>query len=160
MLANCRVLHLVDPHFGPENERHRRVLEALMGVLANHEIVPEVVRVHCLAKSTLPFFEQEARKMASRLPMSITVAFARWKQRDGGDRLHNRYVLTDLGGVSLGVGLDAGEDGETDDLLLLPHAQYVRRWSQYVDNNGAFEPVDAPAQVQGMRRPGAFRGGR
>ena len=27
MLVNCRVLHLVDPHFGPENPRHRKVLE-------------------------------------------------------------------------------------------------------------------------------------
>ena len=150
MLVNCRVLHLVDPHFGPENARHRKVLEALLGVLSDHEMIPELVRVHCQAKSLLTFFESEATKMAARLPTGITVEFARWKQRDGGDLLHNRYVLTDLGGVMLGAGLDTGAPGETDDLVLLAHGQYVLRWAQYVEANGAFLLVDAPAPVRGM----------
>lgn len=155
MLSNCRVLHLVDPHFGPENPRHRRVLEALLDVLAMHGIAPELVRVHCAAKSTLAFFESEAAKMAARLPSGLTVEFARLKQRARGEKLHNRYVLTDLGGVSFGVGLDAGEDGETEDLLLLPSAVYSLRWKQYVENRGVFDPVDIPGPVRGTRVPRA-----
>jgi hypothetical protein len=151
MLINCRELHLVDPHFGPENARHRRVLEALMDVLATHARAPQVIRVHCSAKSDLGFFEQESAKMAARLPNGCTVEFARLRQRPGGEKLHNRYVLTDLGGVFLGVGLDAGEAGESDDLLLLPRAQYERRWSQYVADDGAFECVDRPSKVIGTR---------
>jgi len=157
MLLNCRVIHLVDPHFGPENARHRRVLEALMDVLATNGVRPELVRVHCLSKSTLGFFEGEAAKMASRLPPGITVEFRRWNQRAGGDRLHNRYVLTDLGGVSLGVGLDAGGAGETDDLLLLPQEQYVRRWAQYAEEDGSFDLGDTPAAVTGSRQPHSAR---
>jgi hypothetical protein len=160
MLVNCNSLHLVDPHFGPENARHRKVLEALMDVLSTNGISPRVIRVHCSAKSDLGFFEQEAVKMAARLPTGICVEFARWRQRPGGEKLHNRYVLTDLGGVSLGVGLDAGESGETDDLLLLPRAQYEHRWSQYVANNGAFEYVDAPTAVRGTRGAAPSRGTR
>lgn len=152
MLINSRVMHLVDPHFGPENVRHRRVLEALMQILADHGLVPEVVRVHCSEKSTLAFFESEAARLANHLPAGLTVEFVRWRQRNGGERLHNRYVLTDLGGVTLGVGLDAGGQGETDDLLLLPRTIYARRWSQYVDNDGAFEQADLPTPVRGTRR--------
>jgi hypothetical protein len=151
MLVNCGVLHLVDPHFGPENSRHRRVLEALVGVLVDNHVAPEVIRVHCMAKSTLDFFQGEAKSMASRLPAGITVEFNRWRQRTGGDLLHNRYVLTDLGGVTLGVGLDVGQEGETDDLLLLPRDQHVRRWEQYAGNDGSFELVDAPLAVQGTK---------
>jgi hypothetical protein len=160
MLVHCRVLHLVDPYFGPENARHRKVLVALMNVLSDHQIVPEVVRVHCAVKPALAFFDAEAKKMASWLPATITVEFVRWQQKLGGDRLHNRYVLTDLGGVSLGIGLDAGGVGETDDLLLLPRAQYAHRWAQYVVNDGTFEQVDVPASVRGTRRPPAPRRGR
>jgi hypothetical protein len=68
MLFNCRELHLIDPHFGPENVWHRRVLEALMEVLATNAVAPDVVRVYCSAKSDLGFFEQEAAKMTARLP--------------------------------------------------------------------------------------------
>jgi len=154
MLTNCNALHLVDPHFGPENSRHRAVLQALMEVLARHALAPEIVRVHCEAKSELAFFEREAAKMASRLPGGCVIEFVRWRQRSGGEKLHNRYVLTDLGGIAMGVGLDAGEAGETDDLLLLPRTQYQLRWSQYASEDGAFERIDAPATVRGaMPRP-------
>lgn len=151
MLSNCRELHLVDPHFGPENARHRTVLEALVGVLGSHGLMPDVIRVHSSAKSDLGFFEQAATNMASRLPSGCSIEFVRWKTKR--EKLHNRYVLTDLGGVSLGVGIDAGESGETDDLLLLPRAQYEHRWSQYVIDDGAFERVDTPATVRGTRTP-------
>jgi hypothetical protein len=158
MLTNCRQLHLVDPHFGPENPRHRKVLEALMGVLGDNGITLDLVRVHCSGKSQLAFFEQEAAKMAARLPSGVSIEFVRWRQKEGGDRLHNRYVLTEVGGVSLGVGLDAGDAGETEDLLLLPRAQYGLRWAQYVEKNGAFDCVDRPATIVGSR--GVPRGGR
>jgi hypothetical protein len=152
MLSNSRELHLVDPHFGPENARHRKVLEALMDVLATHSLTP-AVRVHCSMKSNRAFFEQEAAKIAARLPTGCNIEFIRWKEKPGGEKLHNRYVLTDLGGVSLGVGLDDGEKGQTDDLLLLPRAQYDRRWLQYVVGDGAFEREDAPAvRVRGTRK--------
>jgi hypothetical protein len=157
MLANCTQLHIVDPHFGPENKRHRMMLEALMDVLSSSPVSPQLVRVHCLGKSTLPFFEEEAAKMASRLPAHASVDFRRWRQREGGEKLHNRYVLTDLGGVFLGDELEESNPGQTDDLLLLPRAQYERRWSQYVLEDGAFEQVDAPAAVKGGR---AMRSGR
>jgi hypothetical protein len=151
MLTNCRKLHLIDPHFGPENARHRKVLEALMGVLGDQGLTLDIVRIHCSAKSTLAFFEDEAAKMAARLPRGVSVEFVRWREKTGGERLHNRYVLTDIGGVSLGVGLDAGGPGQTDDLLLLPRAQYELRWAQYVMANGAFECVDQPSTVVGTR---------
>jgi hypothetical protein len=152
MLVNCTALHLVDPHFGPDNARHRRILEALLDVLSANGVVPAVIRVHCSEKADRTFFEQEAARMATHLPNGISVTFARWKQRDGGERLHNRYVLTDLGGVAVLGGLDAGVAGETDDLLLLPRTQYEQRWAQYVVNDGAFQHVDAPATVHGTRR--------
>lgn len=159
MVTNCRQLHLVDPHFGPENARHRMVLEALMGVVADNGLTLDVVRVHCSEKSTLEFFEREAAKMAARLPSGVPVEFVRWRQKAGGDKLHNRYVLTDIGGVSLGVGLDAGGAGETDDLLLLPRTQYALRWGQYVEENGSFECADCPAAVVGTRTRAPQKGG-
>jgi hypothetical protein len=150
MLTNCRQLHLIDPHFGPENARHRRVLEAFMGIVRDNGLTLDLVRVHCSDKSTLDFFEQEAAKMAERLPRGVSIEFVRWRKKAGGDALHNRYVLTDIGGVSLGAGLDAGAAGETDDLILLPRAQYDLRWAQYVGGSGAFECADQPSTIVGI----------
>jgi hypothetical protein len=155
MLINCREVHLIDPHFGPENPRHRKLLEALTNVLADREVWPEIIRVNCSAKSRLQFFEDESTKMANRLPVGATVEFVRWKEKAGSERLHNRYILTDIGGVMLGVGLDAGATGETDDLFLLTRTQYDLRWSQYIAADGTFDCVDRPSPVMGAqtRRP-------
>lgn len=149
MLINCRELHLVDPHFAPETPRYRKVLESLMDVLAAAGVFPSVIKVHCEANAELSFFEQEAKQMAPRLPRGCTVEFVRWKEKENREKLHNRYVLTELGGVSFGVGLDAGRHGQTDDVLLLPRAQYEVRWAQYVSDDGSFERVDEPVVVRG-----------
>lgn len=152
MLTNCRQLHLVDPHFGPENARHRRVLEALLRVLGGGGLALDFVRVHCSGKSQLTFFEHEAAKMAQRFPRGVAVEFVRWRQKPRGQRFHNRYVLTDIGGVMFGDGLDDDDGdgaGQTDDVHLLSREQYRLRWAQYVDEDGAFDCVDRPATVVG-----------
>jgi len=155
MLANCRVLHIIDPYFGPQNDRHRKVLEAFLDVLEMRGSAPDLVRIHCSDSLLgLSYFEQKAAQMADRLPSGFAVEFIRWRQRQpGGERFHNRYVLTDLGGVTLGLGVEAGEPGETDDVSLLTREQHLLRWSQYVDDNGAFDHVDSPATVYGTRVP-------
>ena len=130
MLTHCAELHLVDPHFGPQNARHRRVLEALLEVVADSAGSLRVIRVHCGDNVGLVHFESEAALMTTRLPTTINVEFVRWRKRDGGDDLHNRYVLTDVGGVQFGTGLDDGRSGETDDVTLMARAQYDLRWSQ------------------------------
>ncbi len=153
MLGNCTEMHLVDPHFNPEKARFRRVLEALLEVVAESNTSLRVVRVHCDAANLgLAFFEQEAAKMAGGLPNGITIAFSRWtKKQQGGEKLHNRYLLTNIGGVSFGVGLDEGEPSETDDVHLLTREQYRLRWEQYVGPSGAFDCADFPTSVRGTR---------
>jgi len=150
MLTHCYQLHLIDPHFGPENRRHSDVLSAFMNVLVQGGGAPRVIRVHCAKKSEIQFFQDSAKKMAPRLPVDVTIEFVRWRERQSGERLHNRYILTDVGGVSLGIGLDAGGPGETDDLSLLTRDQYALRWEQYVLEKG-FDCVDRPANVVGTR---------
>ena len=77
----------------------------------------------------------------------------RLRQKQGGERLHNRYVLSDLGGVSFGYGLDEGDEGETDDITLMDLEQYEARWSQYSgDPPAAFEQEGTAVEVVGTRR--------
>ena len=54
----------------------------------------------------------------------IQVHIIRWREKDGGEKLHNRPILTDIGGVSFGAGLDDGADGETDEVMLLEDKTY------------------------------------
>ena len=53
------------------------------------------------------------------IPKGLKVTVFQWKERPNGQKLHNRYILTDLGGVSFHHGLDTGKEGEIDDITLL-----------------------------------------
>jgi hypothetical protein len=58
--------------------------------------------------------------------------FAR-KAETGSVRLHNRYVLAEIGGIALQYGLDASKAGsrQTDDLTVLSRQQLAARWAEF-----------------------------
>ncbi len=151
MLRNSSALHLVDPYFDPGNGRHRAVLEALVQASMPTRNEPFVVTIHCAPRSTIRFFEQAAGAIAGRLPPCVTLRFRRWEE-DGRERFHNRYLLTKLGGVTFGVGLDQGAAEQTDDINLMGSEQYRLRWEQFCGPAPALTLVDQPAQVVGRRQ--------
>lgn len=144
----------IDPHFGPENARHRRPLEALFAITLKQHcgVPPEKVEIHTGGKSEAAFFkEQCSQRLPKIIPQGMRVRLVRWYQRDGGEKLHNRYILTDKGGVSLGVGLDDGTPGETDEIKLLDKETWEFRWKQYT-SEPAFDRVDEDEIVIEGRR--------
>jgi hypothetical protein len=151
LLSNCTEIVFVDPHFGPENRRHRRPLQAyLRGLFINRRAPLIRVEVKTGTKAAFPFFESTcAIEMPKIIPNGLEVVFYRLKQRDGGEKLHTRYILTDIGGVDFGVGLDEGSENETEDIGLMTRRKYELRWEQYAGSRPAFDVVDRPIMVIG-----------
>lgn len=55
-------------------------------------------------------------------------------RKDGEERFHNRYILTDIAGVTSSGGLDQQEPGETiqlEDFARCSHDQYLDLWVRY-----------------------------
>jgi hypothetical protein len=154
LLVNCQELHLVEPHFGAENARHRNVLVEMLGAIGAARSQPRLIRVHCRTKAEATFFRNEiAAQLPHRVPKGITVEFQRWSERGGGEEIHNRYVLTDIGGVTLGKGLDEGQVGQFDDVTLMSPEQYRLRWEQWVGKRDAFKAEEGgpPQPVVGTK---------
>ncbi len=154
MLRIAKVVIFVDPHFGPERLRHRRTLEAFLRSVVDGRPVGDPLRleVHTSVDGTgtRDFFEGECRRRLPRcVPGRVNLKVVRLLQRAQGERLHNRYILTDLGGVLFGVGLDEGDDDDTDDVHLLDRTQYAERWQQYASDAPHFDRPDPPIDIQG-----------
>jgi hypothetical protein len=144
LLSACREILFIDPYFGPENPRHRRPLEAFLAAIlaGRQDEPPRRIEVHLGARSAADFFKLECeRRLPSLIPEGMKVRFVRWQQKEGGEKLHNRFILTDMGGVRFGVGLDDGAAGETDEVELLGEEAYKLRWKQYTVSS-AFDLVD------------------
>ena len=75
----------------------------------------------------------------------------RWRNRPGGDKLHNRYILTDVGGVQFGAGLDEGDQGATDDVTIIDDDTYRRRMVDYAGTAPAFD-LEGTLTITGLRR--------
>jgi hypothetical protein len=75
-----------------------------------------------------------------------------WKEREHGQKLHNRFVLTELVGVEFGTGLDEEEDKDADckdNVSILPAAQRNELWIQYGSECPAFLPAVSPLEIIG-----------
>jgi hypothetical protein len=154
LLRLCKMVLFIDPHFGPENSRHRRPLEAFLNAILQQRSgePPRLVEIHTKATSTPEFFKSECQIRLPRvIPRGLRVRLVRWSQRNGGEILHNRYILTDIGGVSFEVGLDDGATGQTDEVKLLEADIYNLRWKQYGSAQPAFDLVDE-LTIEGRRQ--------
>jgi len=166
-----RVL-VVDPNFDADKPRYRESLKKLV-----EKIIKEPRATHAKPRISLVTGiesafkkpgesrdEQAEKKVAKNIvgtcsknlpkliPNGCQIELVVLKNRLGGERLHNRYVLTDVGGVILPFGLDEDSKADsyntTDDLALLPKDSYLNRWRLYADGKG-FDLVCPPVQIDG-----------
>ena len=158
LLRCSSIVIFVDPHFGPERARYRRPFEAFLDRMVRQRPgeAPKRVEVHTSEEhtGTVEFFRRECETRLRRcVPEGMCVLVRRLSEKPRGAKLHNRYILTDLGGVSFGTGLDDGN--ATDDISLLDRDLYMVRWSQYGGVPPAgFDQEQNPVVIMGTRRAG------
>lgn len=154
MLRIAEVVIFVDPHFRPESSRHRRPLEAFLRAVLDRRPLGAPGRVELQASldrenaPTPEFFREKCERSLPRcIPTGLRLILRRLRQRPGAESLHNRYILTDIGGVIFGQGLDDGAAGETDDVSLMERAQFERRWQQHASETPEFELLEDAVEV-------------
>jgi hypothetical protein len=84
---------------------------------------------------------EAARVLPDALPAGITVGMRGWKERAGGARLHNRYLITEIGGVQFGDGIERGATGHQDRVSILDEPSRNTLLNQYIGNPAAFDLV-------------------
>ena len=150
LLCATKVL-LIDPHFRAVKPEFNRPLAKFLRVVrdANSQIS---VELHTADRDEAPnwsTFRQECqRHLPSYIPRGMTLIVRRWQNRPNGERLHNRYILTDIGGVTFGVGLDEGTQGATDDVTLLSAPAYSQRLGDYAGPAYAFD-LEGEVKIMG-----------
>ncbi len=151
LVARAKTIILVDPYFDSSEERFTSVLGSLLkAAVLNREAdlgMPKVVvmtgveKAHALKDGD--FTEQQKKNVANHLinkarthlpsvlPAGVELEFVCLAHPLGGDPLHNRYLLTDVGGAVIPFGADARGAEATDDVQPMQKGIYHARWKQY-----------------------------
>lgn len=160
VLRNSSIILFVDPYFNPNENRYRRTLTAFLREAMSARPAAAPKRVEVVLAADRPkslgytHFRACCRQLRDCVPNGLRVVIRRVSEKLAGQQLHNRYILTDLGGIEFGHGLDEAEENETeDDLSLLDEKAYERRWSQYFgDPPPAFDQEERSVELIGQRR--------
>lgn len=162
LLLRCaREVRFVDPYLLPGDRQYKDLLQALLQLAADKTYRQgcPVVEIHTKLKKrdgeTYSHLREEYEaKLLPLVPRGIEVKVVIWCERDGGQQFHNRYVLTDRGGVSFGSGIAAAPRRESfDDLARLTESARAKWWRQYDARSSDFEPAGPVFTVGGNDQP-------
>jgi hypothetical protein len=156
LIRISKVLHLVDPHIALDArpDRIRQWVEPIAGLINISPTLDSVI-IHTLDRDDKPprdlFQDNFRRRFQNRLSERPKVQIQRWRERAGGEQLHDRFVLTDVGGLEYGQGLDAGPVGTRVRVQLLDRAGWELQLQKLDPKTSPYE-AEAPIEYQAGRR--------
>lgn len=160
LLSFARVVRVVEPHFDPSKAKWRNTVALLVerAVRRREPLEWPTVEIHtCVSRGRgmrpvegQTRAEQEAKaeevlsalnRLMPQLPAGLEVAVFCWAERVGAPEFHDRFLLTDFGGLHLGKGLDADEEarGTDETITLLPREMYWTHLKRYSPASREFD---------------------
>ena len=135
---------LVDPYLKPTTPRYQRSLRQILAQGLHGHAGVEALEIHVrtAGNTTAAWQNDSEHSLRGLLPPGIEVTLVRWDDQGGGEVMHARYVLTDIGGLSVDHGLDEGAPGQTTDISLLSREASERWQMDYGETTSPFRFVD------------------
>jgi hypothetical protein len=144
---------LIDPYFRPQQRDKTSAFVALSNSVAPGSKLEIHARLGVGNDPTHDWFKEQCELHLPRfLDVGQATTIHTWGQRPGGQRLHNRYLLTNIGGVKFGDSVEKGQQGENDHISILDESSRADLWSQFIEPAGAFDRIGSPVAVIGSRR--------
>ena len=148
--ASSKIIY-VAPFFRADQPDKTAPVVAICAALAGSAVEVEVhfrdeprSYAICMADAT--------RYLPRILPPGSKVTLRCWKERAGGARLHNRYLLTDVGGVQFGDEIEVGDPGHEDRVSILDEPSRARLWDHHTGTPPAFDSAGASQEFVGAHR--------
>ena len=89
-----------------------------------------------------------SEKLSDLIPAGYCVKLKRWIWRKGGEKFHQRFILSDIGGVEVDPGLDDGNEGESFKVMLLKRKMFEKHWQDFI-TAPAFDLAEKPLEIIG-----------
>lgn len=184
MLRYATRIRFIDPYFCASHERYQKPLCEFLRIIcdnkrkvelelhasadrvkvSDHDIEAladklkvSVDELKALDAEVLAWkvFRQECEDELPRIiPKGFTLTIYLWKEQEKGQRFHNRYILTNIGGVQFGAGLDqrATRDTQDQDTITRLSSLDSHTWiNKYSVSIPSFDLEGQPIVIEGRR---------
>ncbi|MDD9997294.1 MAG: hypothetical protein OXQ89_06070 [Rhodospirillaceae bacterium] len=144
LLHAARVIDFVDPYFNfvTIGQDYRGPLERMMRTLHAAGKANVRIRIHYSARhahaSQADILDDPGRWVNLSIPEGYELHLYAWQQREGGERLHDRFLLCDCGGMQAGIGFAASQAGEYVKFSLLDNAYAQQQRLKFTDGSTVY----------------------
>ncbi len=145
MLDCAREVILIDRNFDPEKFRWLQLIIGLADFFSKREFSPSINKINYHMGNRLAPHHVELlckKNLSTSLPTGITVNFIFWPWEE----LHDRYILTDIGGMDFGIGLDIHDGSGPENVKISRISENTRQqwWKACKAKNAAFSIPEQP----------------
>lgn len=153
LAAAAREIDLVDPFFdlrGGNGDYHGPLVAMLAGLAATR-VSPKTVRIHFRTHVSRPpsqlLAQDSATRTAGLMPPGFIIELCEWEQIPGGEDLHDRFFLTDVGGVIIGAGFAATGSAETATFSLLDYAHVQQLRGRFIAGSTVYRQIGSTVRL-------------
>ena len=143
MLRYAKRIRFIDPHFCPLYDRFKAPLRKFLPIICYGKSGDKVtLEYHVKANGDWNTFKNNCQAhLPCLIPTDFKITICRWKNKNRGEHFHNRYILTDIGGVSFGNSISQQPQG-TDTICRLSSNDCLQWISKFSGHAPAFDPEE------------------
>jgi hypothetical protein len=156
MLLLCKWVKFVDPYLCSCSSNYKASMKSFFEIIFSNRPVGELERCEMHTSSLERHKCKPTRTIeefySGILPSNGSVNIFQWQEKNPSD-LHNRFILTDLGGVSFPNGLATGNRNNIENISLLPKKDWEEFKKIYdLNSKRLISATNSPWNVKGLNK--------
>ena len=151
LLRSGTRIAFVDPFFSLYDNDYRMLLSECLKIIQQSNPKKDYeIEIHYRHGEKMPEIsdlKRDAPQFIDAIPKGMNVVVYCWRQLESGEDFHDRYLITNKGGIKLGRGFKAMGSHITANLNLMNLENSRRRLDAFSINTSLYELVGEPARI-------------
>lgn len=149
LVCSAKEILVIDPYIDWRNvgtaQGYRAFLTEILSRLAASGSATRTIQLHYRTHDSRPPQEVPGRNASQRLgallPQGFYLELFEWQQRQNGEDFHDRHIICDCGGLSIGAGFEAVGAHQNARITLEPFDLVQRLKARFTPATAAFDLV-------------------
>lgn len=149
LLCSGSHIAFIDPYFSLYDIGYMRLLSTCLRIVkdSNHKQDLRICIHYRLKKMPrISELERDISKFQPSIPSGTSIDVYCWNQKDGGADFHDRFLLTDKGGISIGRGFQSAEAHLKTNLSLMSSENSREKLTTFAPDTKDYE-LDAALRI-------------